>query len=209
MLDYGIYYEFIPLNELENDNPTVLPLEAVETGKNYAMLISTPGGLWRYEIGDTVCFTSTNPYKFVISGRTKHFINAFGEELMVHNADKALAEACKLTGAVITDYTVAPLFLLNNAKGRHQWLIEFDRQPESLAEFANILDLKLQEANSDYEAKRYKEISLQPLEVIPARKNCFYDWLKMKGKEGGQHKIPRLSNNRIILEELLKMNNGI
>lgn len=206
MLDYGIYYEFIPLNELENDNPTVLPLEAVETGKNYAMLISTPGGLWRYEIGDTVCFTSTNPYKFVISGRTKHFINAFGEELMVHNADKALAEACKLTGAVITDYTVAPLFLLNNAKGRHQWLIEFDRQPESLAEFAHILDLKLQEANSDYEAKRYKEISLQPLEVIPARKNCFYDWLKMKGKEGGQHKIPRLSNNRIILEELLKMN---
>lgn len=206
MLDYGIYYEFIPLEELDRDNPSTIPLEDVETGKNYAMLISTPGGLWRYEIGDTVRFTSTRPYKFLISGRTKHFINAFGEELMVHNADKALAETCRATGAIVTDYTAAPLFLLEKAKGKHQWLIEFEKAPDSLAEFTRLLDQNLQAANSDYEAKRYKEISLQLPEVIVARKNCFYDWLKRKGKEGGQHKIPRLSNQRDILEELLIIN---
>ena len=207
MLDYDIFYEFIPLNELDSDNPTVLPIWEVEKGKNYAMVITTAGGLWRYLIGDTLLFTSLRPYKFIISGRTKHFINAFGEELMVNNADMALHMACKATGAKIKEYTAAPLFLLDKAKGRHQWMIEFDKEPDSIADFARLLDESLKQVNSDYEAKRYKEISLQPLEVIVARKGCFYDWLKNKGKLGGQHKIPRLSNDRAILEELIKLNN--
>lgn len=207
MLDYDIFYEFIPLNELDSDNPTVLPIWEVEKGKNYAMVITTAGGLWRYLIGDTLLFTSLRPYKFIISGRTKHFINAFGEELMVNNADMALHMACKATGAKIKEYTAAPLFLLDKAKGRHQWMIEFDKEPDSIADFARLLDESLKQVNSDYEAKRYKEISLQPLEVIVARKGCFYDWLKNKGKLGGQHKIPRLSNDRTILEELIKLNN--
>ena len=206
MLDYGIFYEFIPLDELDSDNPHVFPLWEVEAGKNYALVISTAGGLWRYLIGDTVRFTSTHPYKFIISGRTKHYINAFGEELMVNNAERAIQMACQATGAKVKEYTAAPLFLLDKAKGRHQWLIEFTQAPRSLTEFARLLDSFLQQVNSDYEAKRYKEISLQPLEVIPAREDCFYDWLKAKGKLGGQHKIPRLSNDRQVLEELLQFN---
>lgn len=202
MLDYGIFYEFIHFNEVNKENPEVIPLESVETGKNYAMLISTPGGLWRYVIGDTVRFTSLRPYKFVISGRTKHFINAFGEELMVDNADKALAKTCLQMDARVRDYTVAPLFMLDKAKGRHQWLIEFDKLPQSIANFAAMLDSQLQSLNSDYEAKRYKEISLQPLEVIVVSNGSFYEWLKRNGKAGGQHKIPRLSNDRKILEEI-------
>ena len=209
MLDYGIFYEFIPFEEVESDNPTVLPLESVEVGKNYAMLISTPGGLWRYEIGDTVRFTSLRPYKFVISGRTKHYINAFGEELMVDNADKALARTCQQTGARVKDYTAAPLFLLDKAKGRHQWLIEFEVMPPSIPEFAALLDRELQALNSDYEAKRYKEISLQPLEVVVASKDSFYEWLKRKGKAGGQHKIPRLSNSRAIFEAIEEISNKL
>ncbi len=207
MLDYGVFYEFIPMSELDSPDPAVVPLTGVEVGKNYAMVISTPGGLWRYLIGDTVRFTSVSPYKFVITGRTKHFINAFGEELMVNNADKALHEACVVTGARVKEYTAAPLFLLDRAKGRHQWLIEFEKAPESLSQFARLLDEALQRANSDYEAKRYKEISLQPLEVIIAHEGCFYQWLSSKGKLGGQHKIPRLSNDRKILDELLAINN--
>lgn len=209
MLDYGIFYEFVPLDQLDKEQPMTLPIEAVETGVNYALAISTQGGLWRYLIGDTIRFTSLKPYKFVISGRTKHFINAFGEELMVGNADKALSKACQQTGAVIREYTAAPLFLLEKAKGRHQWLIEFEQQPHSLDAFASILDQALKEVNSDYEAKRYKEISLQPLEVIAAREGTFYQWLKQKGKLGGQHKIPRLSNNRNYLEELLQISNRL
>ena len=150
-----------------------------------------------------------HPYKFVISGRVKHYINAFGEELMVNNADKAIAIACRQTGAVIKEYTAAPLFMLDKAKGRHQWFIEFEKQPHSIEEFATILDKTLQEVNSDYEAKRYKEISLQPLEVIVAREGAFYEWLNRKGKLGGQHKIPRLSNSRNYLEELLEINRGL
>lgn len=206
MLDYGIFYEFIPMSEVGSPHPTVLPLEAVETGKNYALVITTSGGLWRYLIGDTVRFTSLSPYKFVISGRTKHFINAFGEELMVDNADKAIAMTCRETGAKVKEYTAAPLFMLDKAKGRHQWFIEFDQMPPSLDAFADLLDRCLQKLNSDYEAKRYKEISLQPLEIIPAREGAFYDWLKTKGKLGGQHKIPRLSNDRRHIEELLEIN---
>ena len=201
MLDYDVFYEF---QEMGTDN--IVPLWGVEAGKNYAMLISTSCGLWRYMLGDTVKFTSTNPYKFIISGRTKSFINAFGEELIVDNAEQGLQYACELTGAQVLEYTAAPVFMDQNAKCRHQWLIEFSKAPESIEQFADILDRRLQELNSDYEAKRYKDITLQHLEIIPAREGLFNDWLKAKGKLGGQHKVPRLSNSREHLEELLKMN---
>jgi hypothetical protein len=157
-------------------------------------------------IGDTVQFTSVNPYKFFISGRTKSFINAFGEELIVDNAEKGLAYACQKTGAVVSEYTAAPVFMDSNAKCRHQWLIEFAKAPANLSDFAGVLDRKLQELNSDYEAKRYKNITLQPLEIVMARENLFNDWLKLKGKLGGQHKVPRLSNQRDIIEQLLHLN---
>jgi hypothetical protein len=207
MLDYGIFYEFIPVNESgQTDSPTVVPLEEVRTGENYALVISTSGGLWRYMIGDTIRFTSLFPHKFVISGRTTHFINAFGEELIVDNAEKAIRMACCKTGAEVNAYTAAALFLLDSGKGRHQWLVEFDKPPASVDEFARILDEALQSLNSDYEAKRYKELSLQPPEIITAREGVFFEWLKMKGKLGGQHKVPRLSNNRDIIDELLALN---
>ncbi|MDD2435979.1 MAG: GH3 auxin-responsive promoter family protein [Massilibacteroides sp.] len=210
MLDYGIFYEFISVNELEAPNPSVIPLEAVETGKNYAMVITTSGGLWRYLIGDTVRFTSVLPYKFVISGRTKHYINAFGEELMIDNADKALSRSCKETGAIVKEYTVAPLFFLERAKGRHQWFIEFEKKPTvPFSEFATLLDKHLKELNSDYDAKRYKEISLMDPEIIVAHPGVFYRWLKEKGKLGGQHKIPRLNNDRKHIEELLAINQNL
>ena len=206
MLDYGVFYEFIPMDEIENPNPHVLPLWGVETGKNYAMLISTSSGLWRYMIGDTVRFTSTNPYKFVITGRTKFFINAFGEELIVDNAEVGLAEACRQTGAQVLEYTAAPVFMDGEGKCRHQWLIEFAKAPEDVSQFARILDETLQQVNSDYEAKRYKDITLQSLELVVARKGLFHDWLASKGKLGGQHKVPRLSNNRVHIEEMLAFN---
>ncbi|MBR6368929.1 MAG: GH3 auxin-responsive promoter family protein [Bacteroidaceae bacterium] len=206
MTDYGMFYEFIPVSEVDSENPTVVPLEGVEVGKNYAMVISNVCGLWRYLIGDTVRFTSKEPYKFVITGRTKHFINAFGEELIVDNAEKGLAKACAETNALIKDYTAAPIFMDQNAHCRHQWLIEFEQEPSSLEEFVNILDTELQHINSDYEAKRYKDITLQKLEVIVARKGLFDEWLKEKGKLGGQHKIPRLSNNRDYIDEMISMN---
>ena len=170
------------------------------------MLISTSCGLWRYVIGDTVKFTSVNPYKFVITGRTKHFINAFGEELIVDNAEKGLAYACQQTGAQVLEYTAAPVFMDAKGKCRHQWLIEFSNEPDDLNLFSQLFDKKLQELNSDYEAKRYKDITLQHLEIVVARHDLFNDWLKMKGKLGGQHKVPRLSNSRDIIDQLLKMN---
>ena len=206
MIDYDIFYEFIPFDELDSPNPRVLPLWEVEVGKNYAMLISTSCGLWRYMIGDTVRFTGKDPYKIVISGRTKHFINAFGEELIVDNAEKGLQRACAETGAQVQEYTAAPVFMDANAQCRHQWLIEFAKEPESMEKFAEILDLSLQQINSDYEAKRYKNKTMQQLEIIVARKNLFNDWLKSKGKLGGQHKVPRLSNSRQYIEELMQMN---
>ncbi len=206
MVDYDVFYEFIPMDEFGKADPTVVPLEGVETGKNYAMLISTSCGLWRYLIGDTVRFTRKDPYRFVITGRTKHFINAFGEELIVDNAEKGLEVACTGTGAQIADYTAAPVFMDSDAKCRHQWLIEFAVLPDSTERFARILDRALQQINSDYEAKRYKDITLQPLEVVVARKNLFHDWLKEKGKLGGQHKVPRLSNTREYIDELLRLN---
>ncbi len=206
MLDYGVFYEFIPMDEINNDNPNAVPLSGVKTGVNYAMVISTSCGLWRYVIGDTVKFTSINPYKFVITGRTKSFINAFGEELIVDNAEKGLEYACKKTGAEVLEYTAAPVFMDGEAKCRHQWLIEFSHEPEDIDEFATLLDGKLQELNSDYEAKRFKDITLQHLEVLKARKGLFNDWLRSKGKLGGQHKVPRLNNNRDIIEQMLRIN---
>lgn len=208
MIDYGIFYEFIPMDEIDRETPNVVPLWGVETGKNYAVVISTSAGLWRYMIGDTVKFTQKNPYKFIITGRTKFFINAFGEELIVDNAENGLKAACEATSAQIREYTAAPVYMDAHGKCRHQWLIEFAKEPESLTDFAHILDLKLQEINSDYEAKRYKDITLQHLEIIPARKHLFDDWLKSKGKLGGQHKIPRLSNTRTYIDEMLSMNDS-
>ena len=206
MIDYGVFYEFIPMSEFGKPDPKVVPLWGVETGVNYAMVISTTCGLWRYIIGDTVMFTQKNPYKFIITGRTKHFINAFGEELIVDNAEKGLEQACIATGAQVKEYTAAPIFMDDNAKCRHQWLVEFTKEPESVEEFAAILDRSLQAINSDYEAKRYKNITLQPLEIIKAKEGLFDLWLKNKGKLGGQHKIPRLSNNRTYIDELLQLN---
>lgn len=206
MVDYDVFYEFMPLDEIGRENPQVVPLTGIETGRNYAVIISTSCGLWRYMIGDTVRFTQKNPYKFVITGRTKQFINAFGEELIVDNAEKGLEKACAETGAQVSEYTAAPVFMDSNAKCRHQWLIEFSVAPPSLPEFALKLDKALQTINSDYEAKRNKNITLQPLEVITARPHLFDDWLKSKGKLGGQHKIPRLSNERKYIDELLAMN---
>ena len=206
MIDYGVFFEFIPMDEIEKEQPTVVPLWGVQPDKNYAMVITTSSGLWRYMIGDTVRFTSTNPYKFIITGRTKFFINAFGEELIVDNAERGLAEACRQTGAIVSEYTAAPIFMDDHGKCRHQWLIEFSRQPADIEAFAAALGNALQQVNSDYEAKRYKDITLQRLELIPARQGLFNDWLKSQGKLGGQHKVPRLSNTRTFIEQMLKMN---
>ena len=205
MLDYGVFYEFIPLEELDKPQPQAVPLWAVEAGRNYALVISTSGGLWRYLIGDTVRFTETNPYKFIISGRTKSFINAFGEELIVDNAEKGLQEACRQTGAVVNEYTAAPVFMDSDGKCHHQWVIEFDKAPADLDAFAKILDETLQRVNSDYEAKRFKNITLQQLQIVQARPGLFHDWLKSRGKLGGQHKVPRLCNNREIIEQILAL----
>ena len=201
MLDYGVFYEFQPM-----DGGDIVPLWGVEKDKNYAMIISTSCGLWRYQIGDTIRFTSTNPYKFVISGRTKSYINAFGEELIVDNAEQALAYACEQTDAQVLEYTAAPVYMDANAKCRHQWLIEYSKPPKDMTQFAKLLDTRLQQLNSDYEAKRYKDITLQPLEIITARQGLFNAWLKQHGKLGGQHKVPRLSNERTHIEQLLALN---
>lgn len=206
MLDYGVFYEFIPLEEVGKEQPQVVPLWEVETNRNYAIVITTSCGLWRYQIGDTVRFTQTRPYKFVISGRTKSFINAFGEELIVDNAEQGLAEACQQTGAQVREYTAAPVFMDETGKCRHQWVIEFTKMPANVGEFATILDRTLQNVNSDYEAKRYKNITLQPLEIIVGRTDLFHDWLSSRGKLGGQHKVPRLANNRSIIEEVIALN---
>jgi hypothetical protein len=205
MLDYGIFYEFMQMCDL-SCSQKIIPLADVKPDVNYEVLITTAGGLWRYRIGDTVRFTSVFPHKFVITGRTKQFINAFGEELMVDNAEKGVKAACLETDAIITTYTAAPLFRLDKGQGCHQWIIEFEKPPVSLDIFAEKLDKALQTLNSDYEAKRYKSMSLSRLEIIPARKNLFYDWLKKHDRLGGQHKVPRLSNNRDLIEELLEMN---
>lgn len=206
MLDYDVFYEFIPMDEFGKENPTVVPLEGVKVGINYAMIISTSCGLWRYLIGDTVRFTSRNPYKFVITGRTKHFINAFGEELIIDNAEKGLQYACKKHGAQVREYTAAPVFRDEHTIPHHQWVIEFSCPPDDVEAFADTLDAKLQELNSDYEAKRYKDINMVRLKIVVAEDGLFERWMRKRGKLGGQNKVPRLSNSREHIDELLKMN---
>ena len=205
MLDYGIFYEFIPMDVFGTPNEKAIRLTDVQLFKNYAIVITTNGGLWRYLIGDTVRFTSLSPYRIRVSGRTKHHINVFGEELMVENSDSAIAKTCHETNSEVKDYTVAPIFMKNNEKGAHEWMIEFNKKPENIIEFQRILDENLQSLNSDYEAKRYNNMTLNQLKINVARENLFYDWLKNNDKLGGQHKIPRLSNKRDYLEELLKL----
>ena len=205
MLDYGIFYEFIPMDVYDGENSTAIPLSQVEKGVNYAMVITTNGGLWRYLIGDTVKFTSTDPYRIIITGRTKHFINVFGEELIIDNAEQALKLACEKTKATITDYTVAPIFMTTNSSGGHEWLIEFKDLPNNLEYFTELLDNALKSINSDYEAKRYNNMTLALPKIIIAEQGLFYKWLKQKQKLGGQHKVPRLSNKRDFIEELLKV----
>ncbi len=206
MLDYGIFYEFIPLENVHEENPKTLMIAEVETGKNYAIVISTNGGLWRYMIGDTVIFTSTFPHRFKISGRTKHFINAFGEEVIIDNAIGALNIACNKTGAQISEFTAAPVFMAENRKGSHEWLIEFEIPPPDLDYFTSALDHALISLNSDYEAKRYKNINLDKPVVKIMEKGVFYTWFEKRKKLGGQNKIPRLSNDREYVEELLLIN---
>jgi hypothetical protein len=204
MLDYGIFYEFIPADKLNTDSPETFLLEEVKTEVNYAMVISTNGGLWRYLIGDTIIFTSTSPYRFRISGRTKNFINAFGEEVIVENADKALDAACKGTGAIVSEYTAGPVYMGSASKGTHEWIIEFERAPSDLNKFTDLLDETLKSINSDYEAKRFKDINLVKPVVRPVPKGTFNRWLKTKNKLGGQNKVPRLSNTREFIEEIEK-----
>ena len=205
MLDYGIFYEFIPMDVFGTENQTAIRLADVSLDKNYAVVITTNGGLWRYLVGDTIRFTSLNPYRIRVTGRTKHYINVFGEELMVENTDRAIAKACQMTQSEIVDYTVAPVFMKDKEKGAHEWMIEFKRAPKNLIEFQKILDENLQALNSDYEAKRYNNMTLNPLVLNVARPNLFYDWLKQQNKLGGQNKIPRLSNQRDYLEQLLSL----
>ena len=206
MLDYGIFYEFIPMNTYDSPKEIVIPLSDVELGKNYAIVITTNAGLWRYKIGDTIRFTSINPFRIKVTGRTKHHINVFGEELIIENAEVALRKAAKLTHSEIVDYTAGPIFMEGKEKGAHEWIIEFKKQPDDSATFNKLLDAFLQESNSDYEAKRYNNTTLKPPKIHTARKNLFKDWLKQNDKLGGQHKIPRLSNSREFLEKLLKNN---
>ncbi|SFG65847.1 GH3 auxin-responsive promoter [Pontibacter chinhatensis] len=206
MLDYGVYYEFIPMDQFEEEHPKTLTLDQVELGKNYALVISTNAGLWRYKIGDTIRFTSLSPYRIKISGRTKHFINAFGEEVIVENAEVAITAACDATGAVISNFTAAPIYLENDKRGGHEWLIEFEKEPSDLKRFTQVLDEKLREVNSDYDAKRQNDIALQEPLVHAAPVGTFLNWLSHKGKLGGQNKVPRLSNTREYLEEIMEVN---
>jgi hypothetical protein len=202
MLDLGIFYEFIPLDQLDQTNPPVYTIGNVEPGVNYAMVITTNSGLWRYLIGDTVAFTTLYPHRIKITGRTKSFINAFGEEVIMDNAEKALMAACKETGAVIKEYTAGPMYMSENSKGRHEWMIEFENSPDNLKHFTEILDTTLRSINSDYEAKRYKNLTLMQPKVIALESGTFYKWMQKRGKLGGQNKIPRLANNRKYLDEL-------
>jgi len=209
MLDYGIFYEFIPMDTYGKEYQYAIPLSQVDLNTIYAVVITTNAGLWRYKIGDTVRFTSVNPYRIKISGRTKHYINVFGEELVIENAETAIAITCKLLNAEITDFTVAPIFMEGKEKGAHEWLIEFKKAPSCINEFREVLDKELQQLNSDYKAKRYLNMTLNPPKIQIAKSELFHTWLKTKDKLGGQHKIPRLSNSRVHLEELLAMNTAL
>jgi hypothetical protein len=205
MLDYGIFYEFIPMQTHGTPTETLLPLSEVKKGVNYAIVITTNAGLWRYKIGDTIMFTSTAPYRIKVTGRTKHFINVFGEELIIENTDKALKIVTKKTNSEIVDYTVAPIFMEGKSKGAHEWIIEFKTPPKDLNYFGALLDNSLKSLNSDYEAKRYNNITLDKPKIHAAKEGLFYEWMKRNNKLGGQHKVPRLSNSRQFLEALLKI----
>jgi len=207
MLDYGIFYEFIPMDQYFEEDSFAIPLEEVKLHKSYAIVITTNSGLWRYLIGDTVKFVSLDPYRIKITGRTKHFINAFGEELIIENTEDALKKVCKKTNAQIADYTVAPIFMDGKSQGAHEWIIEFKKPPKNIDYFTELLDNALKSINSDYEAKRYQDMTLTLPKVRQAEEGLFYNWLKQKGKLGGQHKVPRLSNNRDLIEELLAESN--
>jgi hypothetical protein len=205
MLDYGIYYEFQPMEEVEKENGRTLTLDEVQLNTNYALIISTNAGLWRYRLGDTIKFTNLYPFRFKITGRTKHFINAFGEEVIIDNAENALKIACEKTGAVIKEYTAAPVYMSNSERGAHEWLIEFEKQPGDLEYFTDVLDTALKSINSDYEAKRYRDLALTRPVVRLMNEGTFYRWLKHKGKLGGQNKVPRLSNDRKYIEEIMAL----
>ena len=202
-VDHGIFMEFMPVEEYGKENPQTIGLKDVELGKNYALVISTNGGLWRYLLGDTIQFTTLRPFRIIVRGRLKHFINAFGEEVIVDNTDRAVSIACEKTGAIVNDYTAAPLYFSAQSNGAHEWLIEFEKEPENMDVFTTTLDKALQSINSDYEAKRYKDIALRAPVVHKVQKGLFTMWLKSKGKLGGQHKVPRLSNERTLIEEML------
>lgn len=203
MLDYGIYYEFLPMERFEEENPETLSLDEVELGKNYAIIISTNGGLWRYMIGDTVQFTSLYPFRIKITGRTKHFINAFGEEVIIENAERAISAACCATGAAFKDYTACPIYFEGENAGGHEWIIEFEKQPDDFSKFVDVLDKTLRDINSDYDAKRFNDLALARPKVHNAPRDTFFNWLKAKGKLGGQHKVPRLANERKYVDEIL------
>ncbi len=204
--DHGIFMEFMPVSEYGKKHPRTVGLQDVELGKNYAPVISTNGGLWRYIVGDTIRFTSLAPYRIKVSGRLKHYMNAFGEEVIVDNTDKAIAEACRKTGAIVNDYTAAPVYFSDSSNGAHEWLIEFEKEPANLETFTHELDTALKNINSDYEAKRHKNIALRLPVVHAMQKGCFNEWLRSRGKLGGQHKVPRLSNEREYVDAILKMN---
>lgn len=204
MLDYGVFYEFIPIQESGKENPRTYNISEVNTQTVYAIVISTNAGLWRYQLGDTIQFTSIQPYRFVITGRTHHFLNAFGEELMIQNAENALSIACEKTHAIVSEYTAAPIFM-ENKNGAHEWVIEFEKEPNNLAYFADVLDKSLCQLNSDYEAKRYNNYVLKAPVIRKVNPNTFYKWLKLKNKLGGQFKVPRLANDRRFVEELLSL----
>lgn len=206
MLNTGIFFEFIPMSGNALEERHAIPLEEVKLNENYAVVISSNGGLWRYLIGDTVKFKSLNPYRIIVSGRTKHYINAFGEEIIIENAEEALHHAATLTQAKIKEYTGAPIFMENQEKGAHEWMIEFEKKPDNIEHFARLFDEKLKTLNSDYEAKRYNNMTLAPPKINIARNNLFYDWMKQRGKLGGQNKVPRLCNTREYIDPLLKMN---
>ena len=209
MLDYGIFYEFIPVEEFKGiDSKEIIPLDKVEIIKNYAVVITTNAGLWRYIIGDTITFTSTTPYRFKITGRTTQCLNVFGEEVIVENADRAIAETCKETNAFLKDYAVFPIFLENNQKGGHEWFIEFTKHPTCINDFTKLLDFKLQEINSDYAAKRQGDFVLTLPKIHILAENTFESWLKKQNKLGGQHKIPRLNSTRDIADQLLNQINN-
>lgn len=205
MLDYGIFYEFIPFEESQSETPRAIGLDEVEVGKNYAMIISTNAGLWRYNIGDTIRFTSTSPYRIKISGRTKHFINAFGEEVIIENAETAIAKACERTNAIIDNFTAAPIYLEKGKRGGHEWIIEFKVKPSSLEEFGRILDETLRQINSDYDAKRQHDLALIAPLIRSVEEGTFYNWMKKRGKLGGQNKVPRLYNSREYVDDILTM----